>query len=50
MALAWALRDPRITSAIVGMSSLMQPEQNLAAPDTLDFSAGELSEIDRLTA
>jgi L-glyceraldehyde 3-phosphate reductase len=50
MALAWVLRDPRVTSAIVGVSSVRQLEQNLGALDKLEFSSAELSEIDRLTA
>ena len=49
MALAWVLRDPRVTAAIVGVSSVAQLEQNLGAVDKLDFSADELAEIDRLT-
>ena len=47
MALAWALRDPRITSALVGASSVAQLEQNVAALDNLEFSPKELAEIDR---
>jgi len=50
MALAWVLRDPRMTSAIVGVSSVKQLDENLAALDKLDFSQGELAEIDRLTS
>jgi L-glyceraldehyde 3-phosphate reductase len=50
MALAWVLRDPRVTSAIVGVSSLAQLEQNLAALENLSFSEDELTQIDRLTA
>ncbi len=49
MALAWVLRDPRMTSAIVGVSSVKQLDENLAALDKLDFSQGELAEIDRAT-
>jgi L-glyceraldehyde 3-phosphate reductase len=48
MALAWALRDPRVTSALVGVSSVEQLESNVAALDRLDFSDEELAEIDRL--
>jgi len=48
MALAWVLRDPRMTSAIVGVSSVKQLDENLAALDKLDFSQAELAEIDRL--
>jgi L-glyceraldehyde 3-phosphate reductase len=47
MALAWTLRDPRVTSALVGASSVAQLEQNVAAVDKLQFSADELREIDR---
>jgi L-glyceraldehyde 3-phosphate reductase len=47
MALAWALRDPRITSLVIGASSARQIRENLAALDRLDFSAEELAEIDR---
>ncbi len=47
MALAWTLRDPRVTSTLVGASSVTQLEQNVAALDNLKFSAGELAEIDR---
>jgi L-glyceraldehyde 3-phosphate reductase len=46
MALAWTLRDPRVTSALVGASSLSQLEENVAALDERDFSAAELAEID----
>jgi L-glyceraldehyde 3-phosphate reductase len=47
MALAWTLRDPRVTSTLVGASSVAQLEANVAALDRLEFSAGELAEIDR---
>src|SRR3984957_1914057 len=47
MALAWTLRDPRITSALIGASSVAQLEENLAALDHLAFSADELTEIDQ---
>jgi L-glyceraldehyde 3-phosphate reductase len=46
-ALAWALRDPRVTSALVGASSVEQLEANVAALDRLDFDDDELAEIDR---
>ena len=49
MAIAWVLRDPVVTSALVGASSVEQLEQNLAALDKLDFSTGELEKIDRYT-
>ncbi|MEU5991106.1 L-glyceraldehyde 3-phosphate reductase [Spirillospora sp. NPDC047418] len=47
MALAWSLRDGRVTSALIGASSVRQLEENLAALDRLDFTADELAEIDR---
>jgi L-glyceraldehyde 3-phosphate reductase len=47
MAIAWTLRDPRVTSALVGASSRAQLEANLAAVGNLDFDDGELAEIDR---
>ncbi len=47
MAIAWTLRDPRITSALIGASSVAQLEDSLAALDRLDFDDGELAEIDR---
>ena len=47
LAVAWALRDPRVTSALLGASSVAQLEDNVAALDTLDFSDDELAEIDR---
>ena len=46
MALAWALRDERVTTVLVGASSVRQLDDNLAALDAADFSADELSEID----
>jgi L-glyceraldehyde 3-phosphate reductase len=45
MAVAWTLRD-NVTSALVGASSVEQLEQNVAALDKLEFSPGELEEID----
>jgi L-glyceraldehyde 3-phosphate reductase len=47
MAVAWTLRDPVVTSALLGASSVAQLEQNVAALDKLEFSPGELEEIDR---
>jgi L-glyceraldehyde 3-phosphate reductase len=47
LALAWTLRDPRVTSTLVGASSVEQLEANLGALDRIDFSADELAEIDR---
>jgi len=49
MALAWVLRDPRVTSSIVGVSSVQQLEENLGALDNLKFTREELEEIDRIT-
>jgi L-glyceraldehyde 3-phosphate reductase len=46
MALAWTLRDPRVTSALIGASSVAQLEDSLGALDRLDFSAEELNAID----
>jgi L-glyceraldehyde 3-phosphate reductase len=47
LALAWALRDERMTSLVIGASSVSQLEDNVAALDNLDFSAEELAEIDQ---
>jgi L-glyceraldehyde 3-phosphate reductase len=47
MAVAWVLRDERVTSALVGASSVAQLEQTVAALDRRDFDAEELAEIDR---
>jgi L-glyceraldehyde 3-phosphate reductase len=47
MAIAWTLRDPRVTSALIGASSVSQLEQNVAAVEQLDFDDAELAEIDR---
>jgi L-glyceraldehyde 3-phosphate reductase len=47
MALAWVLRDERVTSALIGASSVAQLEDNVAALDALDFTLDELAEIDR---
>ena len=47
MALAWTLRDPRVTSALVGASSVEQLETNVGALARRDFTADELEEIDR---
>jgi L-glyceraldehyde 3-phosphate reductase len=47
MAIAWALRDPRVTSALIGASSVQQLEQNVAALDNLDFTPDELADIDQ---
>jgi L-glyceraldehyde 3-phosphate reductase len=47
MALAWVLRDPRVTSALIGASSVEQLETNVAALENLSFTDEELAEIDR---
>jgi L-glyceraldehyde 3-phosphate reductase len=47
LALAWAARDQRISSVLVGASSVHQLEQNIAALQHLSFSTEELTEIDR---
>jgi L-glyceraldehyde 3-phosphate reductase len=47
LAIAWTLRDPRVTSALLGASSVAQLEANLAAVDNLGFDDEELTEIDR---
>jgi L-glyceraldehyde 3-phosphate reductase len=47
MALAWCLRDPRVTSVIMGVSRIEQLEENVAALDGPPFDPDELAEIDR---
>ncbi|WP_145228102.1 L-glyceraldehyde 3-phosphate reductase [Rudaeicoccus suwonensis] len=47
MALAWTLRDKRVTSALVGASSVAQLEDNLGALKNLDFTDDELTKIDK---
>ncbi|BCJ32949.1 glyceraldehyde 3-phosphate reductase [Actinocatenispora thailandica] len=47
LALAWALRDARVTSVLIGASSVRQLEDNVAALGNLSFTAEELAEIDR---
>jgi L-glyceraldehyde 3-phosphate reductase len=47
MAIAWTLRDPRVTSSLIGASSVRQLEDSLAAVRDLDFSDEELARIDR---
>jgi L-glyceraldehyde 3-phosphate reductase len=47
LALAWALRDPRMTTVLIGASSVAQLEQNVGALQRLDFSDDELAAIDR---
>ncbi|MGD0891805.1 MAG: L-glyceraldehyde 3-phosphate reductase [Terracidiphilus sp.] len=48
MALAWVLRDGRMTSALIGASRVEQIEQNVAALSNLAFSAAELAKIDAI--
>jgi L-glyceraldehyde 3-phosphate reductase len=47
MALAWVLRDQRVTTALIGVRNIAQLEENLASLDKPDFSPEELDEIDR---
>ena len=46
LAIAWVLRDPRVTSALLGASSVAQLEENVGALERLEFTADELTEID----
>lgn len=50
MAVAWVLRHPGMTSALVGTSSVKQVEDNVAALDNLDFSDEELQKIETILA
>jgi L-glyceraldehyde 3-phosphate reductase len=50
LALSWVLRQPTVTSAIIGASSVAQLEQNVAALDAAPFTAEELASIDALLA
>jgi L-glyceraldehyde 3-phosphate reductase len=47
MAIAWTLRDPRITSALIGARTVAQVEDSLGALDHLDFTQEELTAIDQ---
>ena len=47
LALAWTLRDPRVTSTLIGASSVAQLEDNVGAIARLEFEDDELAEIDR---
>ena len=47
LAIGWTLRYTRVTSALIGASSVAQLEENLAAAQRLDLSPEELAEIDR---
>jgi L-glyceraldehyde 3-phosphate reductase len=46
MAVAWVLRDPRVTSALIGASKVVQVDDNVAALQNLKFSVEELRKID----
>jgi L-glyceraldehyde 3-phosphate reductase len=46
LALAWTLRDPRVTSTLIGASSVEQLDDSLGALEKLDFTGDELAEID----
>jgi L-glyceraldehyde 3-phosphate reductase len=50
MALAWVLRDPRITTVLIGASSLAQLDQNLDCLNRRDFTGDELTKIDQILA
>jgi len=50
MALAWALRDDRVTSVLIGASSVKQLDDNIGALRTLDFAKDELEAIDGILA
>jgi L-glyceraldehyde 3-phosphate reductase len=47
MAIAWTLRDSRVTSSLVGARNVAQLDDSLGALDRLEFSDDELAEIDR---
>ena len=49
MAIAWTLRLPAVTSALIGASSVKQLEENIGALEHLKFEAEELARIDALT-
>jgi L-glyceraldehyde 3-phosphate reductase len=49
MAIAWALRLPAVSSALIGASSAKQLEENVASLKNLNFSPEELKRIDALT-
>jgi len=50
MALAWTLRDSRVTSALIGASKVVQIEENVAALKKLNFTKEELAVIDKILA
>jgi L-glyceraldehyde 3-phosphate reductase len=47
LAISWTLRDPRVTSALIGASSVAQLEENLAAAAKTEFAADEIAAIDK---
>jgi L-glyceraldehyde 3-phosphate reductase len=47
LALSWALRDPRLTSLVIGASSVAQLEENVAALGNMSFTSEELERIDQ---
>jgi L-glyceraldehyde 3-phosphate reductase len=48
MALAWVLREGRITSALIGASKVSQIEENVKVLDNLDFTTDELAKIENI--
>ena len=48
MAIAWVLRKPQVTSALIGASSVQQLDDNLAALENLSFSQEELDKIEKI--
>ena len=50
MSLAWALRDEKVTSALIGASRISQIEENVGALERLDFTEQELAAIDEIAA
>jgi L-glyceraldehyde 3-phosphate reductase len=50
MALAWVLRQPAVTAALIGASRASQIDENVAAVKTLDFNSNELAQIEKLLA
>ena len=48
MAIAWVLRSPVVTSALIGASSVQQLENNLASLNNLKFAEDELAEIEKI--
>ncbi len=46
MALSWLLKDKRVTTVLIGVSSVEQLDDNLACLNNLDYSTGELKEIE----